>query len=657
MDYFKNIIDIHYNKNANEPTLQLGEKGNAEYAINRDDMYEHIVQIYFQLTRKNESDSTLNIEVEFKSLLSKIFVNKETLNFYRHELELVYAMTAQTRDIKDGKGERDLFYTLVYVWNMFNFDLAKYLIESCVKDFYIGCHEKYRALGSWADLKKMANFIKNKQSDNKEYSVTRDKLILYIIKLYSDQLVDDYRLFKSGHHSKKVHISLCAKWIPKESQNKYRWLAKMIAEYISNEIGLINNDGELYISPEDKAASLFDSASHLASYKRIHTPINKYLETVQINMCEGTWKDINFKKSLTGQTGVKFRNAILNKDKKGYVRHEYNEDRIKCAENYREYLDGIDKGEIKAKVGAVGITDIVKKVFDILLRTTNTIISYSTYGKRFENERVINKYVQNIYNDNNKVELTALENEWNQKVLDFMYDNSDNSDENEVERKKKVINMIPLIDTSGSMEGFPMMAAISLGIFISEISSFSNRALTFETKPRWIKFEDNWGFIEKVARLFWSFRSGEWGGTTNFKEALMMMLEVAKENNVPPETMKGMTLAIFSDMQIDQGDNVCRNESSRETMFEFIKNEYQKAGYEAPHILFWNLRQTNGTPNLSSTQNTSMMSGASENLVKFFLEKGVESLKKYTPYEQFVEQMSEPQYRRFIDMLDKTLYQ
>jgi hypothetical protein len=104
-----------------------------------------------------------------------------------------------------------------------------------------------------------------------------------------------------------------------------------------------------------------------------------------------------------------------------------------------------------------------------------------------------------------------------------------------------------------------------------------------------------------------------------------------------------MTLAIFSDMQIDRAD------SSYKDMFSIIRTKYANAGiavcgkpYSLPHILFWNLRSTNGFPTLSNQQNTSMMSGYSPALLNLFCEDGKESFRN--PWTMLMYSLSNKRY-------------
>ena len=134
---------------------------------------------------------------------------------------------------------------------------------------------------------------------------------------------------------------------------------------------------------------------------------------------------------------------------------------------------------------------------------------------------------------------------------------------------------------------------------------------------------------------------------TNFFAAMDLILEALIENNVDPSDAKGMVLAIFSDMQIDQADNHKHN-GSRDDMYKKIQTRYQDAGYEAPHILFWNLRSTDGFPCASKDKggavNATMMSGFSAALLNAFCEKGIEALQDYTPWSMLKETLMNPRY-------------
>ena len=108
-----------------------------------------------------------------------------------------------------------------------------------------------------------------------------------------------------------------------------------------------------------------------------------------------------------------------------------------------------------------------------------------------------------------------------------------------------------------------------------------------------------------------------------------------------------MVLTILSDMQCDVADS----DFSQGSMMDVIEKRYADAGirvcgkpYKPPHILFWNLRSTNGFPTLSTQRNTSMMSGFSPALLNLFCEQGLEALQSCSPWSLFVKSLENDRY-------------
>ncbi len=108
-------------------------------------------------------------------------------------------------------------------------------------------------------------------------------------------------------------------------------------------------------------------------------------------------------------------------------------------------------------------------------------------------------------------------------------------------------------------------------------------------------------------------------------------------------------------MQIDESLEV-RNKKFKNkynTMMDNIKDLYKKAGlestyneeYKIPHIIFWNLRKTNGFPNKSMEQNTTMLSGYSSTLMNAFCDKGINELKNYNPWTMLKTILSNDRYK------------
>ena len=74
-----------------------------------------------------------------------------------------------------------------------------------------------------------------------------------------------------------------------------------------------------------------------------------------------------------------------------------------------------------------------------------------------------------------------------------------------------------------------------------------------------------------------------------------------------------------------------------------MESSYQKP-YNPPHILFWNLRQTNGFPSTTTQENVIMVSGYNSTLLNAFSEKGIDAFKKITPFKMVKDILNNPRY-------------
>lgn len=148
---------------------------------------------------------------------------------------------------------------------------------------------------------------------------------------------------------------------------------------------------------------------------------------------------------------------------------------------------------------------------------------------------------------------------------------------------------------------------------------------------------------ENCSKIYQTF-AGLWKHKKKCR-ALALILKIIVKIKMPAEDVEGMTLAIFSDMQIDMAD---RN-TNIDDMYTSISKLYAAAGievngipYKPPHILFWNLRSTNGFPVMTTQKNTSMMSGFSPALLNNFCENGMTSIQ--SPWDMFMQSLSSKRY-------------
>jgi len=172
-------------------------------------------------------------------------------------------------------------------------------------------------------------------------------------------------------------------------------------------------------------------------------------------------------------------------------------------------------------------------------------------------------------------------------------------------------NGIVVADVSGSMSGRPMAVSISLAMYVSERNNgaFKDHFITFSDNPTLQKVVGN-NIRGKVRNL----QSADWGMSTNLESVFNLILDTAKEHNIPASELPS-TLYIVSDMEFN---SACGRPS--ETFFNTIKNKYEKANYECPKLVFWNVNAKNiQSPIKFDERGTCLVSGCSPSILKSLL--------------------------------------
>jgi len=566
---------------------QYGENGHMEHPWSSN-LRENILQFYFQLTRTSNDITLQKLETRLIYLLTTLTeqINtseKETILAY---LSYLYCLIGQTRDIIEGKGEYTLTYMMIYIWYYYYPELAFFALETLVQNQNNKNEHPY---GSWKDMKYFYKYCRDKGCNDDH------PLIQTIIETTNHQLRQDEQTFFTNSN-----ISFVSKWIPREKSKKWENLYTLLAcNYFKKTV---KN------SSSEKAV-----LKCKIEYRKMISRLNKYLDTTQVKQCEREWKEIDFNK-VTSITLSKNKKAFLNVKKNGETRRE-EDDRILCAANFTKYIQTSMKNNTEIKGKRIGMNDFTKEALQLINERNRTVTETVTETLQTQMD------VLNMQWKNNSTQTTNLK------------------------------KMIAMVDVSGSMEGEPLYAAIALGIRIAEKSMLGNRIMTFSANPTWVNLESCETFLDKVETI----KESEWGLNTNFYKALDKILDAIIETRLPPEEVKDMTLVILSDMQIDQADDSkmrTTNEKENWSLYSNIREKYEETGirlygkpFQPPHILFWNLRSTDGFPNVSNEANTSMVSGFSPSLLNSFCENGVSSLHSLSPWSLFIKTMDNPRYR------------
>jgi len=236
----------------------------------------------------------------------------------KKSLEDIMVLLFQTRDIRGGKGEREVFLELFRI----------FLTEDSTRELALNLIDLIPEYGCWNDLFKL----------QARYPLATSR-ISEIIRL---QFIKDELALASEPEPK---LSLLAKWMPREGHP-----------------GAIEMAGLLTPGP------MF-YAMRMKYYRKRVSALNKAIKTVEIKMCSKNWADIE-PSAVPGRASKKYSRAFLNlvgtkKDQvkpKNILRHPHDADRMACREHFQEYNSKTATGEIVAK-GAETIFphEIVKK--------------------------------------------------------------------------------------------------------------------------------------------------------------------------------------------------------------------------------------------------------------------------------------------------------
>tara|TARA_Y100000741_G_scaffold260877_1_gene201553 strand:+ start:1074 stop:2834 length:1761 start_codon:yes stop_codon:yes gene_type:complete len=414
-------------------------------------------------------------------------------------------------------------------------------------------------------------------------------LMLFIIDLYKNTLLLDD--FKNNDN----YPSLACKWIPRENSSYNKKC------FITNNIV--------------KALYKDDSFENFKKFRKLVSRLSKNVDILEQLMCSNNWTKIEIKK-IPSKAFIKYMKALHYIDKEGNIRLPLDIDRMSLRERVLR--------EMK-----LAKTNPEKSVIN-----TKTLMPY--------------EIVKHIMCGGSETNIEHYNSLWSK----FMYDFKNNLENCNLK------NGLCIADVSASMSGRPLEACISLSILLSSLlkGPLHNKIITFSQEPEWHRIPEG-DLYSQVCSLM----NASWDSSTNFGKVLDLILNTAINNNLKQEELPDV-LYVFSDMQWDQA---ClplsmtysfyktKTEDKFLTGYESIKLAYEEAGYKVPHIVFWNLRQTDNYNNKSDQKGTTMMSGFSSNMFKSFLDG--KFILENTPWDTLKDILNSERYV-YLDNIIKEYY-
>ncbi len=256
------------------------------------------------LTEAGVGDVRVSLFAMLNRGLSASYIQSEIASASEDMLMDLLVMAMQTRDIRGGKGERDLFYAFIAALDV----RAPKAVEALVP--------LVPEYGCWRDLWELYDRL--------------PRLHVAIETLVQRQWTED-SLRTDGKQS------LLAKWLPREGAGNYGHLAAKFAKVLYPNI---------------------PPRSRLATYRKAVAAANHMLGTVEVKMCANRWADIE-PAHVPGRCFKVKRAALMNKKLKKIPGHKTrrpideervgNEDRRACAAAVAKFLEKVMAGKATIK--------------------------------------------------------------------------------------------------------------------------------------------------------------------------------------------------------------------------------------------------------------------------------------------------------------------
>lgn len=535
---------------------------NCKTTSKEEKLKEFFVQFYFQCVL---SGNNQELEEMFEFLLSESFEAKKYSNI--DFKQYIIKLCLQNRDIKYGKGLTETTYMMLntltyycYEKEMFPKDTIIKVLTGFVKNKFNEDSQCYEhPYGSWKDIKYfLAHLCKNETYTyvNANKSSIVDEIIK---KLYVPQMINDRK-----NMSVYRPISLCGKWLPRES-GQFKQLSKKIAIHYYQEV-------------------FRDSGTNIKMYqhyRKLVSKFNHYLDTTQIHMAGKTWDHIDFE-HVTSKTLLLNKKSFLNYKNIDEGHRHY------CKYNFQHFISRKEKN-------------------GNYLKNDNTVMPHV----------LVRNVIQNLNSsENNDDALSLLNMQWNglMKTLEdsqFIQDGL----------------CYPCIDVSPSMmydNSTPLHCAIGLGLACSHLYKH-NRAFTFSSEPRWIQYTPQENFSDRVYKTMNSDWGSSTNIHKMFQKILETCLQKnEKGERVPQSELDKTCLIVFSDMQFDPHESHPDDDLFDIIKKEYQDAGYERI----PFLIFWNLRSTNTFPTIEKNQNMIQLSGNSVCLLEVFMKTKLEDFKK-----------------------------
>jgi Domain of unknown function (DUF2828) len=451
-------------------------------------------------------------------------------------------------------------------------------------------------------------------------------LHLTVARLFATQLKKDRVLLASTDKKGRANISLAAKWAPslEKFHDQHTCIASTVAELLFPEDSL------------PRPVTAREGESHRTAYLRtareryraeILSPLRKFLEIVEIPISADAVHSVDYN-TVPSLAMQKYKELFAMKDFSRFSQH------------VTDVAQGKGKARMSGAVLQPATLVAEARAFHHRIPPMKPNLSTKASTRR------------SLHNKKRELELDTLDTQWQSLVR-------------RIKGAGSLDSVFAVADVSGSMgrpcfndNTTPMDTAIGMALLMAEVAPppFGGSFITFSMNPAIVEVggeNDMRGFAAKVRAI----EDSNWSMNTDFGAVFMkLLLPRALKHQVKPEDIV-KTIVVLSDMQFDAAENYPEVQSDPppaynsieatapyadpqspaaqaalaapycgrhfKTVHESIRQAWQAHGYELPTLVYWNLRANAGArPVTGDTDNTMLVSGYSQGLLRGFMERG-----------------------------------
>jgi hypothetical protein len=337
---------------SNGPNRELGENDHPQFNV------QGATKPRVELSTGEQNDSTVTVQEIKNKLVALNFLLVRGVDVARinkgiedvvqlleklpsdgndkNELTVkLLVLAAYQRDIENGKGERDLFYNMIFkLWQHF-----PHAVEVVLHTILPTDH------ACWKDILLMIEKLKDNHK-NQKWAMELEESLFHI---YATALKNDYESLKNNQNP-----SLACKWAPRQQthfDNKFG-LAKSFAKVIFPDIDSI--------------------ASRMKAYRKFLSASTEATKTIESLMCSNQWEKIN-PGSIPSKAMKNYRLALQNKTKTGKQRSA-DPKRVALSQKLIQFLVSGKKVHGKTLMVHEIITQLLKGQDDVLEAQLQSIV-------------------------------------------------------------------------------------------------------------------------------------------------------------------------------------------------------------------------------------------------------------------------------------------